>query len=290
MVSIPARHVGKKDVAYSSLEHIGRSIWGLRYSRANLLAMLSAYFDDSERKGFTVVAGWIASVEAWDRFEIDWKLFLASYKVPYFHMKEFAHSVGPYKKWKESRYIRARFLREAWNVIKPQIHGGFISGVPDILFNRMNRIYELREAVPNEYALAGRACIEWADELAKGEGTEYRCIFDDAGTGNKCALIKAADLHPKLYNPIFEHSRDIPHKKSGVRKGFVHLQAADFIAYECQKHISDHALIRSGQKVPRVPLLFFGEKKPHPRTYLWTEERIIRFCERFGIKRREQSC
>ena len=98
------------------------------------------------------MGGWIASAKEWDNFEIDWKLFLASYKVSYFHMREFAHSRGPYEKWKNTDSFRARFIREAWGVIKYRVEGGFVSLVQHILFNRVNQFYESQEKIPNCYA------------------------------------------------------------------------------------------------------------------------------------------
>jgi hypothetical protein len=44
-----------------ALEHIGRSIWGLRYSRESLFAVLTCYFDEGGGidHGFIVVAGYV---------------------------------------------------------------------------------------------------------------------------------------------------------------------------------------------------------------------------------------
>jgi hypothetical protein len=90
-----------------------------------------------------VIGGWIASTEEWDRFEIDWKLFLISYKVPYLHMREYAHSIGPFKKWKNTPHLRARFLHEAWEIIRSCVRKGFVSSAHNVLFNRVNRYYQL---------------------------------------------------------------------------------------------------------------------------------------------------
>ena len=164
---------------YSLLEHVGRSRLGRRFSPRTLFTMLTAHFDESCGGGFVVVGGWIASVEEWDRFEIDWKLFLIDYKVPYLHMKEYAHSVGPYKKWKDSPHFRARFLHDAWEVIRPCVRNGFVSYGQDVLFNRINHSYQLKENVPSPYAFEGRECMDWADKFALESREEVRCIFED---------------------------------------------------------------------------------------------------------------
>jgi hypothetical protein len=65
------------------LEHLGRSLLGSRFSPETLFTMVTCYFDESggDDVGWTFVCGWAATVAQWDRFEIDWKLFLAKNKV-----------------------------------------------------------------------------------------------------------------------------------------------------------------------------------------------------------------
>ncbi|HUJ39995.1 MAG TPA: hypothetical protein VLW54_05570, partial [Candidatus Acidoferrales bacterium] len=81
--------------------------------------MLTAYCDDAGGKdhNFTIICGYISTIEQWESFEIDWKLFLASYGVSYLHMKEFTAYSGPFAKWKGKESIRRRFLKDASVVI-----------------------------------------------------------------------------------------------------------------------------------------------------------------------------
>ncbi len=92
--------------------------------------MLSGYFDEAGGSdyGFTVVAGYSSSVEQWDSFEIDWKLFLDSYYVPYFHMARFSQFKKPFHedRWKNAPNYRARFLREAAEIIGNRVRRGFV--------------------------------------------------------------------------------------------------------------------------------------------------------------------
>jgi len=77
----------------------------------------SAYFDASLGDGITVVAGWLGTTVAWESFDVDWRILLAQYDVPYFHMREFAHSTGAFKEWKGHDGRRANFLRKAVDII-----------------------------------------------------------------------------------------------------------------------------------------------------------------------------
>src|SRR5260370_6225092 len=136
-----------REKKYSVLEHIGRSVWGLRYSSESLFAMFTCYLDEAggPDQGFMVVAGYVASVEQWEQFEADWKLFLISYKVPYFHMSRLAQFKSPYAKWENSPMFRARFLSDAAQIIQSRVKRGFSCFVRYEDFKNADDKYELQE-------------------------------------------------------------------------------------------------------------------------------------------------
>jgi hypothetical protein len=247
--------------------------------------MMTAYFDEAYDHGFTVVCGWISSVESWDNFEVDWKLFLIKHDIPYFHMKEFAHSRGPFAKWKDQPERRKHFLRDAWDIIESRVRRGFVCGVWDVLYNRINRSYRLKENFKSPYALAGREAMDWANRYARiAARDDVKCIFDHGGP-DKGGLLRAADVAPKVSTPDFEPSRDIEDRKKGKRRGVVQIQAADFLAYELRKFIIDHPQFRTRQKNPRLSLQMFGTKKPD--TKLMTEQRMEAICARYAVESRQ---
>jgi hypothetical protein len=230
-----------------------------------------------------VVCGWIADVNQWDGFEVDWKLFLIKNGVPYFHMKEFSHSVGPFAKWRGNETVRKQFSEDAWDIIRSRTRHGFVCSVQDVLFNIINRSYRLTETFPSCYALAGRECMDWANAYAHAAHHEVKCIFDDGAPG-KSSLRRVAGLGPILPSPQFEPSRDIQDRKKGLRRGFVQIQAADFLAYEVRKYWIDHPLYRTGQRSPRMSLRQFGQRQPE--TKFMNERRMFTACQKFGIERR----
>jgi hypothetical protein len=63
--------------------------------------------------GASIVSGWLSEVYQWELFDYDWRILLAQYDLPYFHMKEFAHSKGPFTNWKDEPNKRENFLRKA---------------------------------------------------------------------------------------------------------------------------------------------------------------------------------
>jgi hypothetical protein len=59
------------------------------------MGTLTAYMDETghskdERQRFNGMAGLLAPTREWERLEIKWKKTLKEFKLPYFHMKDFA--------------------------------------------------------------------------------------------------------------------------------------------------------------------------------------------------------
>jgi hypothetical protein len=238
--------------------------------------LLTCYLDEAggERQLFTVVGGWISTVALWDQFEIDWKLMLASYKVPYLHMKEFSQSKGPFAKWKGSEGIRAKCLGDAADIIRQRVQCSVLCYVHQQLFEITNRHYMLRETLFSPYAIAGRVCVAqvelWRSKETVPSDVEF--VFEDGGP-DKGGLLAAMKISRTMPEPIFRRSRDITDKQGDVSKGVVQLQAADLLAYELRKHRREFA-DRTGRparrsfheilKVPVMAMASFNEQNAVP--------------------------
>jgi hypothetical protein len=73
--------------------------------------MLSAYFDETghsqdDRQHFNGMAGVLAPADHWEVFEERWKQTLEEFKIPFFHMKHFAHYKGSFNGWSEAKRQR----------------------------------------------------------------------------------------------------------------------------------------------------------------------------------------
>lgn len=162
-------------------------------------------------------------------------------------MKEFAHSTGPFKKWKDSAAIRNKFMAEGIEIIKSRTQQWLVCFVHHKIFDLINAKYKLVESIHSPYALAGRACVAQVDAWGRSESKTIEYIFEDGGP-DKGGLLKAMNLPVRLPDPIFKPSRDIVDRKAGLRKGIVQLQAADLLAYELRKHHVEFTK-RSGRPV-----------------------------------------
>jgi hypothetical protein len=227
--------------------------------------MLTCYLDEAGGvvDTSTVVAGFVSTVALWEQFEIDWKLLLASYKLPYFHMKEFSQSTGPFKKWKDAKGTRARFSGEAIDIIRHRVQGALFFFVHHVIFDMVNRDYLLKDTLYSPYAIAGRACVASVGVLGQERGQEAQCIFEDGGP-DKAGLVSALDVSFKMPGPSFQPSRDITDKRGITRRGVVQLQAADFLAYELRKYRNEFAarsrrpVRQSFYKLLNMPLWSYG--------------------------------
>jgi len=186
--------------------------------------------------GFVVVAGYISTLDHWLAFSAEWNYLLGRFDLPYFHMKEFAHSKGPFASWKGDEPTRARFLSKAVEIIKGHVIRGFASLVEIDIFERVQQRHALAEAVGVPYSLAARTCVSKV-HLHFPPKTKIHHIFDQgaAGKGELIRIMERDGYSP----PVFRYSRNTRLPDGGAAHGFVPLQAADFAAYEIRKVFKD---------------------------------------------------
>ena len=218
--------------------------------------MLTCYLDEAggEQDQSTVVCGWVSTVALWEQFEIDWKLFLISYKVPYLHMKEFSQSKGPFKKWEGQISIRRKFIQDAHAVIRDHARHWVMIFVDHRIYKIVDVQCKLTETLSSPYAIAGRGCVAQLDlwNRKQANSDDLKCVFEDGGP-DKTGLFAAMEVPYKLPSPSFELSRDRLDKRGILRKGVVQIQAADLLAYELRKHKKEFKL-KSGRH-PRGSLI-----------------------------------
>jgi hypothetical protein len=253
--------------------------------------MLTSYFDESydERFRMTFVCGWVTTAEQWQEFEYGWRLLLAKYDVPYFHMREYAHSIGPFAKWKGKEGTRRAFMRDAAQIIVDTIQRGFVCGVSNEMFEEYDRVFELRSKFRSPYALAGRTCanlvVEWASTPTTFPRNDIEYVFED-GAPDKGGLIDAMKLTPRLPAPLFQPGRDQkPTRKSATgKRGVVHLQASDYLAYELSKFTREHQAIKVDPSNFRASLGVLPER--NVKRMFFTRSKMSILCDMLRIKKR----
>jgi Protein of unknown function (DUF3800) len=191
----------------------------------------TAFLDDSGSpdEGICLgVAGFVSTKAKWASFDQDWHRILQSYDIEYFHMREYAHSIDQFKSWKGKEGKRRTFLRRLIECLNGRVHKSFASSVVLKDYNEVDALYPVHEALGQPLALCGRTCSarinNWRTRRKMVEPVE---IVFEAGSKHfdDFKRIQARDLQP------------IP--RQADKKEYAALQAADLVAWENTKALTD---------------------------------------------------
>jgi hypothetical protein len=132
----------------------------------------AAYFDASATSKRTdpavlTVAGAIAPVKKWIRFEHDWKGVLKDEGVTEFHATDFAASQGEYAGWKGQKERRASFLKRLGTLIQRDANRLFMITVELDAWKEVNKQYFLQERLHSPFALGGLSVLVQARKWAR---------------------------------------------------------------------------------------------------------------------------
>src|SRR5438128_1203686 len=148
---------------YSLLRHIISAVWLNRDPRKLWLAMFMAFYDASgserDRDGSLYVVGMLSTAQKWLRLDREWSDVLRGFRVPYFHMKEFAPGVGPFEPWRDDAEKRREFLEELFRVVKKGVNKSFGHGFSLAEFRAVNKVYRFSEHYGGAYCFAAGACL-----------------------------------------------------------------------------------------------------------------------------------
>jgi len=226
----------------SEIERIAWMLWIHDYSPLNMVTVLSgynAYFDASydgqnTQDKQTVVAGYVSTVEQWAQWEIQWRMALASFNVPYFHMRDFITYEPPFsgQRWKSESY-RVRFLSTLIDITREWAVATVGSAIKQSVFNFHNGFYEL-DSRYNPYVLCGRDCAVKVHRFIR---EEYRselpiAYFFEQGDLGKGMLVEEM-MASGLSAPSFKRPR--PDPKNPSEPPAIQLQACDLIAWEIRR-------------------------------------------------------
>lgn len=222
-----------------------------------------AYVDESgtdDSSPCIGVGGLIADARAWDRFGVSWESALTEAAVPYSHMREFAHGVGAFKKWKsdtkQSEPERRRFLAALCDCISQTAVYTFGAVITKSHYEQ-HVPEEMRKDMGTPYTFLGRYCLArvgvWADN--HGHNDPVDIVFErgqpQAAIRLQHGILAAHELVRQEFR-IGALSFAEKYSDHSSRTSVLQLQAADLVAYELVKHWNDRASGRSSN--PRYPL------------------------------------
>ncbi|MET0462924.1 MAG: DUF3800 domain-containing protein [Chitinophagaceae bacterium] len=221
--------------------------------------MLSGYFDETGHSGdekqlFNGMAGVLAPADHWEAFEEKWKQTLKAFKIPFFHMKDFANFKGFFEGWSEDK------RRHLYGKLLAHMETAYIFPVGVSISMSAFRSFpeEQRKKFIDPYYLGFLAVItqttvfmnnagmspEEKAELIFSDQVEFkgkahglydeiiRAPYDTVQMLSTARLVKS-----RILLPVFRDMRD-----------FAALQAADVVAYEVYKEHERLSGARQGAK------------------------------------------
>jgi hypothetical protein len=214
--------------------------------------MLSAYFDESgthQDSPVCVVAGLVASPKQWMRFTPAWQKILDDFDIPEFHMKHFAHSVGPFRGWDQDR--RDKLMRRLIPLIQRVASYRVWTA---IVMEDYRGVFEDDDHL---FSLCAFGCASRLKWLARQRGDHFYIpyMFEHGGTGSSRAF--------QSFNNLLARGRADFYRMGplsvGERRKSLPLQAADLHAYEVFKYFADQlsrsqrGVRKSYQELMRIP-------------------------------------
>lgn len=208
--------------------------------------MLTAYADETghsrdEQQKFVGMAGLLAPALNWEAFERKWKATLASkeFNIPYFHMKEFAHSKETFKDWEGNERRRRKLFGRLMLHIETALALPFGVIIPMDELRKFTK--EQQELLLDPYFLCFQsvtaACTTFLDFHNLPKEEKIALVFSEQGEFKNRALqiydgvmkLEGTSIHRSTSSPTFRDMREI-----------VPLQAADIVAYEMYKEFERH--------------------------------------------------
>jgi hypothetical protein len=223
----------------------------------------------SPNHGIFVVAGFVAPDDAWDEFSAKWNIRLMEDGLDYFHMVEYAQSVGLWKSWRGDEARRKRLSADLMGIISSHASRKFgtvvapsrLKGIDQSLLDHFN---------VEKYSLAGRTIAadirRWATRERMGRPIAMVFEHGDEGRGKLMRVFKSDGLP----EPVFRK-----------KKEYAPLQAADMLAYEIFN--AAEKAERNQLKSMRWALGEFNKLPGEPGIYL--DEDINAFAEGLRITR-----
>jgi hypothetical protein len=222
--------VSSSPARYSSFRHLCDALFFKDGDLLMILGPLTLYADASGKKrdALITVGGFVSTVDEWKLFDTEWSLALRENDLDYFHMVEFAHSVGQFKKgWKGNEPKRQAFLNRLIGILAFRAKFSVGAGVLMSAYREVDQVYELHERF-NPFPLCGITCVDQAvqyrDRAAQYSPIEFIFERGDEDRGQLIAGMKRFVQQ----EPIFRCKKKTPA-----------LQAADFTAYE--QHLATRA-------------------------------------------------
>lgn len=199
---------------------------------------IAAYFDESGTHAGSeavAVAGYLATPEEWESFEVEWRAALAEWGLDYFHMSKFANRIGEYASWTEDDR-RERFVRLV-NITNKHVLGSVGTVIPLALYDATFSVGgPARAKTGGPYGLAAFCnMMSVADLVRDLRGEPSVAYVLESGAVGRHQITKL--LLDNMNDPESQKQFRLLSLAFQDKRQFVPLQAADILAYELYLHL-----------------------------------------------------
>lgn len=232
------------------------------------MIVLHGYFDESgthEDSDSIVLAGFLSTIDQWERFETEWNEALAEYELSFFHMTDFAVKAGVYADWTED--VRRARLGHLMGIIGNYTIRSYGVSLSKKIFEAAFSTSAQR-FIDSPYSFAAKCCFLLVASDLRQMGSEVWAthVLEDGARG-KGEVLAAYEALTEI--PNGKDSTRILSLRFEDKRNFVPLQAADILAYELYKEHPNQTGQRDSEQRMPFHLLF---QMPHTWIYLGEKE------------------
>ena len=247
--------------------------------------MLTFAFDagGDDSTAYMTVAGFASSTEHWDEFSKKWKARLDRDGIEFFHTIDANNFRGPFKHWyslpnNEREGLRRSLFEDLMKIIQGNTFQKFSCTIVNKDYETTNNALR-QEFVESAYSYGARACEASARQWVRADWRyckemQIAAIFELGDGGQDEG--KMRERLRKDYGhfpPNFRPKKDTPRTDGTSEKGFIPLQAADWLAWEVNRLVRD---IQAGkihsEAGMRWPMQQFISRPSPYMTYVSSEE------------------
>jgi hypothetical protein len=221
-----------------------------------------------------VTAAMISRTDLWPHFDAAWEAVLQhpDFGVPYLHMRECAHWLGPFASWGKDAGRRAAFIDALIGVAETYVQNTMTYRMTPNDWSAVNKAYDLSSESIGPYQWHVIACVGFVEQTFKHDETRQYIL--EYGEQGQDAVLKEAPTYGYTLRTL---RKDIP----GSLRTVPAFQIADLVAYEYRL-----AAIRRAKGDPRPyrRSLLEVERRLKVRGVFQDEELIVRTCRMFPNK------
>ncbi len=203
-----------------------------------LMCMLTFAFDESgdDQTPLLTVAGFASSANDWEAFSVAWQARLDKDGIEFFHAADLDTFRGPFKhlaKHPDRKNMSRNLCRDLMEILKKHVYRKFAHTVINKEFASLSAEQKEQFALC-AYSLAGRTCDKYARHWVASEpgfrDKPFELVFEAGAPGHGKLQKRLAQDSQTI--PIFKPKKDRVLGDGTVWRGFIPLQAADWLANE----------------------------------------------------------